>query len=203
MRSRPLFLFAIVTLGLALDVHAQGPAADVVKADVNGDLIVDSRDLLIVRAGIGRREGNWDTTLEWTWTATVDFGGRSQLRSTRMGQQVPVMTVHINEIESNGGVPGDWIELRNTGRPVDLSGYLLQDNDDTHVSRCRRARRFRRAATWSSRRRRSTSGWAANDAVRFFNHGRHRSSTLCMDWPRGDDLRPLPGWHRRVQTQRR
>ena len=43
-------------------------------------------------------------------------------------------TVTINEIESSGGNPGDWVELVNTGTvAVDLSGYVLKDNDDTHV----------------------------------------------------------------------
>ena len=36
--------------------------------------------------------------------------------------------------KSNGGTPGDWIELVNTGGgPVDLSNWVLKDNDDTHV----------------------------------------------------------------------
>lgn len=40
----------------------------------------------------------------------------------------------INEIESSGGVPGDWIELFNpTSGAVDLSGYVVKDNDDTHT----------------------------------------------------------------------
>jgi hypothetical protein len=41
--------------------------------------------------------------------------------------------VVINEVESSGGVPGDWIELFNAGtHPVDVSGWALRDNDDTH-----------------------------------------------------------------------
>ena len=43
-------------------------------------------------------------------------------------------TVVINEVESNGGVPGDWVELYNTGSSsVDLSGWIFKDNDDTHA----------------------------------------------------------------------
>lgn len=42
--------------------------------------------------------------------------------------------VKINEIESSGGTPGDWIELTNIGTvPVDISGYVLKDNDNTHA----------------------------------------------------------------------
>jgi hypothetical protein len=46
----------------------------------------------------------------------------------------PVTTIHINEVESSGGTPGDWVELVNTGgTPVDISGWRVLDNDDTHV----------------------------------------------------------------------
>ena len=46
----------------------------------------------------------------------------------------PVPTVSINEVESSGGVPGDWAELYNTGAaPVDISGFVFKDNDNTHV----------------------------------------------------------------------
>jgi hypothetical protein len=42
--------------------------------------------------------------------------------------------VKINEIESSGGVPGDWVELYNTtATPVDVGGYIVKDNDDTHI----------------------------------------------------------------------
>jgi hypothetical protein len=46
----------------------------------------------------------------------------------------PADAVTINEIESSGGTPGDWIELTNTGRvAVDVSGLILRDSDDTHT----------------------------------------------------------------------
>lgn len=41
--------------------------------------------------------------------------------------------VVINEVESNGDAVGDWVELTNVGAAaVDISGYKLLDNDDTH-----------------------------------------------------------------------
>jgi hypothetical protein len=44
-------------------------------------------------------------------------------------------TVKINEVESNGGTPGDWIELINTGSAaVDLSGWVVKDSDDSHAA---------------------------------------------------------------------
>ena len=45
-------------------------------------------------------------------------------------------TVRINEVESNGGTPGDWIELTNTGpAAVDLSGWIVKDSDDPAMFR--------------------------------------------------------------------
>lgn len=46
----------------------------------------------------------------------------------------PTTSLVINEIESDGGDPADWIELANTSYlPVDASGLILRDNDDTHT----------------------------------------------------------------------
>ena len=42
-------------------------------------------------------------------------------------------TIRINEVESNGDVVGDWVELTNTGTdPVDVSGWKLRDGGDTN-----------------------------------------------------------------------
>ncbi len=41
--------------------------------------------------------------------------------------------VRINEVESDGGSPDDWIELVNpTGRILDVSGIVVKDEDDAH-----------------------------------------------------------------------
>jgi hypothetical protein len=46
----------------------------------------------------------------------------------------PRPNVKVNEIESNGGTPGDWTELYNADSvPADISGWTFKDNDDTHV----------------------------------------------------------------------
>lgn len=42
--------------------------------------------------------------------------------------------LRINEVESNGGTPVDWVELVNTGSTtVDAGGLRLKDNDDTRT----------------------------------------------------------------------
>jgi uncharacterized protein (TIGR03437 family) len=39
--------------------------------------------------------------------------------------------VRINEVESNGGTPGDWVEFFNSSNaPVSLAGYVFKDNDN-------------------------------------------------------------------------
>ncbi|HEY9425243.1 MAG TPA: lamin tail domain-containing protein, partial [Microterricola sp.] len=44
-------------------------------------------------------------------------------------------SVLVNEVESSGGTPGDWVELLNTGATdVDLSGFRVSDSDDSHIS---------------------------------------------------------------------
>lgn len=44
-----------------------------------------------------------------------------------------VITVKINEVESEAGTPGDWIELHNGGAsPADVSGFAVRDKSDTH-----------------------------------------------------------------------
>jgi hypothetical protein len=46
-----------------------------------------------------------------------------------------VLHVILNEVESSGGVPGDWVELFNAGAaPADVSGWKLLDNDDAHIA---------------------------------------------------------------------
>lgn len=43
--------------------------------------------------------------------------------------------VVVNEVETSDGNPGDWIELFNLeDEPVDLSGWVVRDNDDAHTS---------------------------------------------------------------------
>lgn len=50
--------------------------------------------------------------------------------------RAPLPRVRINEVESNGGTPGDWIEFINIGTtPADISGFVVKDNDNTRTAR--------------------------------------------------------------------
>ena len=71
-------------------------------------------------------------TVDRTRYVGVVRGGTLAIRF-RIEQSALGALVRLNEIESDLGTPGDWVELFNTGAsPVALGGYQLRDNDDTH-----------------------------------------------------------------------
>ncbi|MFL0389306.1 lamin tail domain-containing protein [Curtobacterium sp. 179-B 9B NHS] len=83
-------------------------------------------------------------TLRYAWTthAAVTYGscpdGSGTLvdttASTKGGPNDCSSPVRINEVESQGGTPGDWVELTNVGTTtVDLGGYVLRDSEDDHA----------------------------------------------------------------------
>ncbi|MBB4635224.1 lamin tail domain-containing protein [Longimicrobium terrae] len=60
-------------------------------------------------------------------------GATTARRTVKVAAPAPI---RINEVESNGGSPGDWAELINpTGAAVDVSGWIFRDNDPTHTYR--------------------------------------------------------------------
>jgi hypothetical protein len=68
---------------------------------------------------------------EHTATAPALGGARADVTP---GSLVGVL--YINEVESNGGVPGDWVELYNSGAtPIDASNFLIKDNTDSRTDR--------------------------------------------------------------------
>lgn len=67
-------------------------------------------------------DNDCDDTLAATVVCTAATGGGGVAR------------VVINEVESNGGVPGDWVELYNAGdATADIAGFQFKDNDDSHA----------------------------------------------------------------------
>lgn len=46
------------------------------------------------------------------------------------------LSIRINEVESNGGTPGDWIELVNldADHDADLTGWRIRDDDASHTA---------------------------------------------------------------------
>ena len=70
-----------------------------------------------------------DGSGEFVLTATATKNAPNQ----RVAPALPA--VRVNEVESSGGTPGDWIELLNTGTTaVDVSGWKISDSDPEHIS---------------------------------------------------------------------
>ncbi|MGI8394103.1 lamin tail domain-containing protein [Leucobacter sp. W1038] len=66
---------------------------------------------------------------EFASTALSTKGGANDCAAP----EIPAIVV--NEVESSDGTPGDWIELFNlSDAAVDLTGWVVRDNDDAHVS---------------------------------------------------------------------
>lgn len=80
----------------------------------------------------------------WTTHAAITYGrcpnATGQFAANSVSTKGAVndcrSPIRINEVESSGGTPGDWIELINTGAAaVDISNYLVKDNDDSRTTR--------------------------------------------------------------------
>lgn len=78
--------------------------------------------------------------------------------------------IRINEVESNGGTPGDWVELFNpTASPVDLSGWALKDNDDSRTFRFAAGTTIAAGGYLVVEEATFDYGLGAGDAARLFN----------------------------------
>ncbi len=54
--------------------------------------------------------------------------------ATATGDACTPNTIRVNEVESNDGVPGDWVELYNPGSAaVNIGGYAFKDNDNSRA----------------------------------------------------------------------
>ncbi|WP_341935206.1 lamin tail domain-containing protein [Microbacterium sp. LWO14-1.2] len=62
---------------------------------------------------------------------TVGALGAAALLAVPLSASGAETGIRINEVESDGGIPGDWIEFLNTAETeVDLSGFVVKDNSD-------------------------------------------------------------------------
>ncbi|WEO78828.1 lamin tail domain-containing protein [Cryobacterium sp. SO2] len=119
---------------LAVDVDGDGATNfGLGKADTARLFLADGSTLVDSYA--------WTAHASTTWGRCPDGTGefRETTASTRGAANACDVSaadnVRINEVESNGGTPGDWIELVNVGTAaVDASGLVLKDNDDTHAA---------------------------------------------------------------------
>jgi hypothetical protein len=120
----------------------------------SGSLIAPGGFLVLEEAAFGFGLGSNDSALlfrpdgttlvsSFTWSnhALATYGAcpdgsralSANATSTKGAANDCTPYVLINEVESNGGTPGDWVELHNaTLVPADVSGWIFRDNDDTH-----------------------------------------------------------------------
>lgn len=94
----------------------------------------DSATLLLPDGTTEVDATSWTAHATTTWGRCPDGTGdfRATTATTR-GLANACSPVRINEVESEGGTPGDWIELANiSAGAVDLSGYIVKDDDDAH-----------------------------------------------------------------------
>lgn len=83
----------------------------------------------------------------WTQHASTSYGrspnGAGAFTETseptkgaenRFAGTAPTSPVVINEVESNGGTPGDWVEVYNRSpETIDISGWTIVDNNAGHT----------------------------------------------------------------------
>jgi hypothetical protein len=94
-------------------------------------------------ARLFRPDGSLADSYTWTSHAGTTYGrcpdGSGPMLATDGATKgavndCPLPDLVLNEVESNGGSPDDWVELLNpTEGPIDLSGWTVLDNDDSHV----------------------------------------------------------------------
>jgi len=100
-------------------------AAD--ATDLSVDSPVDSRSWTTHAPVTYGRDGSGN----WTTTHSSTYGTANDFTSTITPD---ISWVVLNEIESSGGTPGDWIELYNTSnQAISLDGAQLSDDDNAHV----------------------------------------------------------------------
>jgi hypothetical protein len=98
--------------------------------DADSARVYDPEGTLVLRY-------DWTTKADVTWGRCPDGTGAlvDTTASTKGAANDCSSPIRINEVESQDGVPGDWVELTNTGSTtVDLGGYVVKDNEDDHAS---------------------------------------------------------------------
>lgn len=85
--------------------------------------------------GLTVAEYAWTEHAAVTWARCADGTGEfaDAPFSTKGQPNACGNPVIVNEVESNDGDAVDWVELANpTAAPLDVSGLVVSDNDDTH-----------------------------------------------------------------------
>ncbi|WP_395690570.1 lamin tail domain-containing protein [Nocardioides sp.] len=77
----------------------------------------------------------WGAHAATTWGRCPDgTGAFGETTTPTRGLPNACSPIRINEIESDGGDPADWVELANiSASPVDVGGLVVKDSDDAHA----------------------------------------------------------------------
>ncbi|ROS77435.1 lamin tail-like protein [Curtobacterium sp. PhB130] len=105
------------------------PGFDFGLGDADSARVYDASGALVLQY-------DWTTKADVTWGRCPDGTGPlvDTTGSTKGAANDCSSPIRINEVESQDGVPGDWVELVNTGSTaVDLGGYVVKDSEDDHA----------------------------------------------------------------------
>lgn len=119
-------------------VPAQGPRTDVASAWApNKAALASPTPTGWTLSTLNDAEGSWKSVGGFFGSpGTSTLGGNPPGKPTAGTTPPPALpSVRLNEVESNGDVVGDWVELINTGTtPVAIGGWQLRDNGATNPS---------------------------------------------------------------------
>ncbi|WP_222836490.1 lamin tail domain-containing protein, partial [Curtobacterium sp. B18] len=155
-----------------------------------------------------------DLVLRYAWTAhaAVTYGrcpdGTGALMDTTASTKGAAndcsSPVRINEVESDGGTPGDWVELTNTGTTtVDLGGYVFSDSDDAHVYAIPSGTTVAPGGFTVLDEQDFGFGLGKADSARLLDPRGDPRRLVLVDGARRDDVRPEPRRHRGVRRDGR
>lgn len=108
------------------------------------------------------------------WARCVDGTGEfvDLATSTKGARNACGNPVRINEVESDGGSPDDWIELANpTASELDVSGLVVKDDDDAHAYTIPTGTTIAAGGYLVIERDQLGFGLGKDDAVRVFDGG--------------------------------
>ena len=112
--------------------------------------------------------------------------------------------MRINEVESDGGSPDDWIELVNpTTAALDVSGIVVKDDDDTHAYAIPTGTSIAAGGYLVIERAALGFGLGGGDSVRLFEGDALLDSTTWGEGHAGEHLGTLPRRDRRVRSDGR
>jgi hypothetical protein len=93
----------------------------------------DSVNLFLADGTTAVDSTTWGAHAATTWGRCPDgTGAFGETTTSTRGLPNACSPVRINEVESSGGTPGDWIELKNiSGSAVDVSGWSVKDSGES------------------------------------------------------------------------